>query len=70
MSRQCDICGKGSMIIMPRKLLRGNLNPTAKKRKYPNIQSLRVEGGKLKVCTRCLRTLKRDISKAKEKATA
>lgn len=66
MSRICDICGKGSMIITPRKLLRGNLNPTSKQRKYPNLQTLRVQGGKLKVCTRCLKTLKREAKKEKQ----
>jgi len=68
MARMCDICGKGSMIVTPRKLLRGNLNPTSKQRKYPNLQTLRMPGGKLRLCTRCLRTIKRDIQEEKEKA--
>lgn len=62
----CDICGKGSMMITPRKLLRGNWNPTPKTRKYPNLQTLRIQGKKIKSCTRCLRTLKREIEKEKE----
>lgn len=63
MSRVCEVCGKGSMIVTPRKLLRGNLNPTTKQRKYPNLQTLRYGGGKIKACTRCLRTLKREVAK-------
>ncbi len=65
MSRMCELCGKGSMIVTPRKLLRGNLNPTSKQRKYPNLQTLRFGGGKIKVCTRCLKTLKREAEKMK-----
>lgn len=53
------------MIVTPRKLLRGNLNPTSKQRKYPNLQTLRFGGGKIKVCTRCLKTLKREAEKMK-----
>ena len=70
MARTCELCGKGGMIITPRKLLRGNLNPTTKHKKLPNLQTLRLEGGKLKVCTRCLRTLKKEMAeiKAKQKA--
>jgi len=63
MSRICDACGKGSMIVTPRKLLRGNWNPTTKHRKFPNLQTLRYGGGKMKVCTRCLRTLKKEVAK-------
>ena len=58
------------MSITPRKLLRGNLNPTTKQRRFPNLQTLRIEGGKLRVCTRCLRTLKRDMAALKDKAKA
>ena len=42
MSKQCLICGKGT--VMARKLnkLRGKYNPSPKKRKYPNLQWLSV----------------------------
>jgi ribosomal protein L28 len=70
MARICDTCGKGSMIITPRKLLRGNMNPTTKQRKFPNLQTLRYEGGKMKVCTRCLRSIKRDFKKMEESQKA
>jgi ribosomal protein L28 len=65
MARICDVCGKGSMIVTPRKLLRGNLNPTTKQRKYPNLQTLRLRGTKLRLCTRCLKTVKREAEKMK-----
>lgn len=70
MSRICDLCGKGSMIVTPRKLLRGNLNPTSKQRKFPNLQTLRYGGGKVKACTRCLRSLKRDLDKLEAETKA
>ena len=63
MSRMCDICAKGPKSIVPRKLLRGNWNPTGKKRKFPNLQTYRHEGGKIKLCTTCLKTIKRDQKK-------
>ena len=58
MSRVCQICGKKS--IMKRKLnkLRGKYNPTPKKRKYPNLQWVRLPNGKrVLACTRCIKTL-------------
>jgi len=36
--KQCAVCGKGSIIRGARKKLRGNYNPTPKKRKQPNLQ--------------------------------
>jgi ribosomal protein L28 len=68
MSRVCEVCGKGSMMVTKRKLLRGNLNPTSKRRKFPNLQTLRLGGGKVKACTRCLRTLKREVAKMEAEA--
>lgn len=66
MSRICDVCGKGPIVITPRKLLRGNWNPTTKQRKFPNLQTLHVQGKKIKACTNCLRTLKKDVAKQKQ----
>lgn len=64
MARRCQICGKKSMVAVTRKKLRGKYNPTSKKRKYPNLQWVRLDSGKrVKSCTRCLRT----IAKKKKK---
>ncbi|MBI4121944.1 MAG: 50S ribosomal protein L28 [Parcubacteria group bacterium] len=63
MARVCDVCGKGSLIITPRKLLRAHRNPTTKQRRYPNLQPRRIAGMKIKLCTRCLKTAKRDTAK-------
>jgi len=38
--------------------LRGKYNPTAKKRKYPNLQWVRLPSGKrVLACTKCIKTL-------------
>jgi ribosomal protein L28 len=57
MSRRCEICGKGSMKVNTRKLLRGNYNLTGTKRQKPNLQPTTVEGLKVKACTTCIRTI-------------
>lgn len=58
--RQCEICGKGSMMVGHRKKLRGKYNPTGKKRKYPNLQKFTtLEGSKVLACTTCIKRLSR-----------
>ena len=69
MAKVCAICGKGSIMSYTRKKLRGKYNPTAKKRKYPNLQWVKIpEDVKLKkfkpfagqrvlACTQCIKTL-------------
>ncbi|MCK4355003.1 hypothetical protein KAW43_01455 [Candidatus Parcubacteria bacterium] len=66
--KQCPICQKKS--IMARKLnkLRGKYNPSPKKRKYPNLQWVRVPmdvkpkfkefaGKRILACTKCIKSL-------------
>jgi ribosomal protein L28 len=66
--KQCPICQKST--IMARKLnkLRGKYNPSPKKRKYPNLQWVRIpmdvgpkfkgfEGKRIKACTKCIKSL-------------
>lgn len=56
MSKVCEICGKGSTLITPRNKLRGKYNPTAKKRKYPNLQWLTAPDGKrIRACAKCIK---------------
>ena len=54
--RQCQICGKGSVVRGARKKLRGKYNPTTQTRKYPNLQKAVFEGERVLVCTNCLKT--------------
>ncbi|MEE8131869.1 MAG: 50S ribosomal protein L28 [Candidatus Paceibacterota bacterium] len=58
--RQCQICGKGSIMRNARKKLRGIYNPTGKKRKYPNLQKTRSpEGKRISACTTCIKKITR-----------
>jgi len=58
MSRRCTVCGKKPMVAVMRKKLRGQYNPTGKKRKYPNLQWVRLESGKrVKACAKCIKTM-------------
>ncbi|MEX0870139.1 MAG: hypothetical protein WDZ39_01800 [Candidatus Spechtbacterales bacterium] len=57
MAKQCEVCGKSSQMEGKRKLLRGNYNPTVKKRKYANLQwTRRKDGSRIRVCTKCMKT--------------
>ncbi len=59
--RQCEICGKGSIIRGKRVLMRGHYNPTSTARKYPNLQKTKLPDGKrVLACVKCLKNLHRD----------
>jgi large subunit ribosomal protein L28 len=55
MARTCDLCGAGS--------LKGNRvshsNRKTIHRQEINLQSKKVDGVKVKVCTKCMRTMKK-----------
>jgi len=58
MARRCALCGKKSMISVIRRKLRGKYNPTGKRKKYPNLQWVRLENGKrVKACTKCIKAM-------------
>lgn len=58
MAKKCVLCGKGSQLSVVRLKFRGKYNPTAKKRKYPNLQWVRLSSGRrVKACTKCIKTL-------------
>lgn len=64
MSKKCDVCGRGAKIVISR----SHSMVATKKRKYLNLQTKKINGKRMKVCTSCLRTIiKKD---EKEKATA
>jgi ribosomal protein L28 len=54
---KCQICGKTSRVTTTTKKLRGHMNPTGKAWKRANIQWTRVDGKRIRACTRCIRTL-------------
>jgi len=60
--KTCAVCGKGSMLLTPRNKLRGKYNPAEKKRKYPNLQWVRLISGKnagkrVLACTKCIKAM-------------
>jgi len=69
MAKQCAICGKKSKMVWRLKKLRGKYNPTIKKRKYPNLQWVRVPseiksrlfkkfaGKRILACTKCIKSI-------------
>jgi len=58
MANVCPLCGKKSMVAVVRKKLRGKYNPTSKKRKYPNLQWVKLPSGKrVKACTKCIKAM-------------
>ncbi len=72
MSKVCAVCEKGSRVFGRRVKLRGKYNPTAKIRKYPNLQWVTVPkdtkhkkykkfaGERVKLCTKCIKRLKKN----------
>jgi len=69
MEKQCVVCGKKSLMAWKLIKLRGKYNPTIKKRKYPNLQWVRVpveikksslkkfRGKRILACTKCIKSI-------------
>ena len=58
MSRRCAICGKKPQMVRKLNKLRGKYNPTPKKKKYPNLQWVKLDNKKrVKACAKCIKTL-------------
>ncbi len=56
--KKCAYCGKGSIMVGTRELLRGHYNPTNWTRKYPNLQKGTLpDGTRTLVCAKCLKSL-------------
>jgi len=61
MAKVCEICGKKSVVVTVRKKLRGKYNPTTKRRKYPNLQWVRLPNGKrVRACAKCIKAIGKD----------
>lgn len=52
MSKRCDVCVRGSK----KGALRSHSNIKTNKQQGINIQSRSIDGAKLKVCTKCIKT--------------
>ncbi|MFC1613466.1 50S ribosomal protein L28 [Patescibacteria group bacterium] len=55
MSRQCDICQKKPKTAVSR----SHSNIATKRKQYPNLQSKKMNGVKMKLCSTCIKTLKK-----------
>jgi len=56
MEKICSICQKKSAMSVTLVKLRGKYNPTAKKRKYPNLQWFKLPSGKrVLACAKCIK---------------
>ena len=61
MSRECALCGKTSR----KSISRSHSNIKTIRRLHPNLQSKKIDGKKEKVCTTCIRTIKRNEKNTK-----
>lgn len=52
MAKKCDVCGRGST----KDASRSHSNIKTIKRQYLNLQVKRINGQRLNVCTKCLKT--------------
>lgn len=64
MAKQCDLCKRGSS----RDAQRSHSNIKTIKRQYVNLQSKKIDGATLKVCTRCIKTSEK-VKKVRVKKT-
>ena len=53
MSKQCELCGRSST----RDAKRSHSNIKTLKRQHINLQNKRIDGKKMKVCTKCIKTM-------------
>lgn len=60
MARMCDNCSRNYNQANSR----SHSNIATKRRQLVNLQARRVDGVDLRLCTRCLRTMKKETTKA------
>jgi ribosomal protein L28 len=53
MARKCDLCGRSST----KDATRSHSNIKTIKRQYINLQTKIIDGKKMKICTKCLKTM-------------
>ncbi|MCK4891512.1 MAG: 50S ribosomal protein L28 [Candidatus Pacebacteria bacterium] len=52
MSRTCQICGRGTKASQSR----SHSNVATKRKQFINIQTKSIDGKKVKICTKCIKT--------------
>ncbi|OGL80884.1 50S ribosomal protein L28 [Candidatus Uhrbacteria bacterium RIFCSPLOWO2_01_FULL_47_25] len=60
MSRVCSQCGRGALSAQSR----SHSNIATKRRQFLNLQTRRLDDQKVKICTRCLRTMTKRMAAA------
>lgn len=55
MSRICDVCGRGANVAN----WRSHAMNATKRKQEVNLQNKRIDGKKIKMCTKCMKTLAR-----------
>ncbi len=53
MAKKCDICGRGST----KGASRSHSNIKTLKRQHINLQSKKIDGKQVNICTKCIRTM-------------
>jgi len=56
MATKCDICGRGAT----KDASRSHSNIKTIKRQHINLQSRKIEGEKKNICTKCIKTSKKN----------
>ena len=60
MAKVCDLCGRGSM----RDASRSHSNIKTLKRQHINLQTRKFEGVSMKICTKCIKSIKNKLTVA------
>ena len=58
MSRTCQICGRGTKASQTR----SHSNIATKRKQYINIQKKVIDGEKIKICAKCIKTMAKSKS--------
>jgi len=56
-SMKCQMCEKTSLKVGLTKKLRGHINPTVKQWRKANVQWATLDGKRIRVCVKCMRTI-------------
>lgn len=59
MANKCDICGRGPRITSKR----SHSHMANKHWQHINLQTKKINGKKIKICSKCLKDLKRKLAK-------
>ncbi|MCK4918757.1 MAG: 50S ribosomal protein L28 [Candidatus Pacebacteria bacterium] len=58
MSKICQVCGRGTRASQSR----SHSNIATKRKQFINVQTKHIDGEKIKICTKCIKTTAKDNS--------